>query len=101
MIGWGEAEAAQTLPGEGRSKSALEVLDFATPRQRCLAAARARGQTRRGSSCASARALPVKTLCEVLGLAVTDVFGERTRAADDGSENVWQRWSRSPAWRTR
>jgi len=38
--------------------------------------------------------LPVNTLCEVLGLVVTDVFGERTviRAADAG-DNAWQRWS--------
>jgi hypothetical protein len=38
--------------------------------------------------------LPVNTLCEVLGLVITDVFGERTiiRAADHG-ENTWQRWS--------
>jgi hypothetical protein len=39
--------------------------------------------------------LPVNTLCEVLGLVITDVFGERTlvRAADEGPENDWQRWS--------
>ena len=39
--------------------------------------------------------LPVNTLCEVQGLVVTDVFGERTliRAADEGMENTWQRWS--------
>lgn len=39
-------------------------------------------------------ALPVNTLCEVLGLVVTDVFGERTviRAADEGDSD-WQRWS--------
>jgi hypothetical protein len=39
-------------------------------------------------------ALPVNTLCEVLALVVTDVFGERTviHAADDG-EAAWQRWS--------
>lgn len=38
--------------------------------------------------------LPVNTLCEVLGLVVTDVFGERTviRAADEG-DSAWQRWS--------
>lgn len=38
--------------------------------------------------------LPFNTLCEVLGLVVTDVFGERTtvRAADAG-DNAWQRWS--------
>ncbi|HEX8905463.1 MAG TPA: hypothetical protein VF771_11500 [Longimicrobiaceae bacterium] len=39
--------------------------------------------------------LPVNTLCEVMGLVITDVFGERTvvRAADEGDENRWQRWS--------
>jgi hypothetical protein len=38
--------------------------------------------------------LPVNTLCEVLGLIVTDVFGDRTviRAADEG-DGAWQRWS--------
>jgi hypothetical protein len=38
--------------------------------------------------------LPVNTLCEVLGMVVTDVFGERTviRAADAG-DSAWQRWS--------
>lgn len=38
--------------------------------------------------------LPVNSLCEVLGLVVTDVFGERTviRAADEGAES-WRRWS--------
>jgi len=38
--------------------------------------------------------LPVNTLCEVQGLVVTNVFGERTviRAADEGEES-WQRWS--------
>ncbi|HEV2887932.1 MAG TPA: hypothetical protein VGX49_13545 [Jatrophihabitans sp.] len=38
--------------------------------------------------------LPVNTLCEVLGLVVTDVFGDRTviRAADEG-EGSWQSWS--------
>ena len=37
---------------------------------------------------------PANTLCEVLGLVVTDVFGERTiiRAADEGAAD-WQRWS--------
>ncbi len=37
----------------------------------------------------------VNTICEVKGLVVTDVFGERTliRAANEGNENVWQRWS--------
>ncbi len=40
-------------------------------------------------------ALPVNTLCEIKGLVVTDVFGERTliRAADEGADNDWQRWS--------
>src|SRR3569623_836721 len=39
--------------------------------------------------------LPVNTLCEVTSLVVTDVFGQRTliRAADDGPDNAWQRWS--------
>jgi hypothetical protein len=39
--------------------------------------------------------LPVNTLCEVLSLVVTDVFGDRTliRAADEGETNNWQRWS--------
>lgn len=39
--------------------------------------------------------LPVNTLCEVRSLVVTDVFGERLliRAADDGADNDWQRWS--------
>jgi hypothetical protein len=39
-------------------------------------------------------ALDVNTLCEVLGLVVTDVFGDRTviRAADEG-DGAWQRWS--------
>jgi hypothetical protein len=39
--------------------------------------------------------MPVNTICEVKGLVVTDVFGERTwiRAANDGDENIWQRWS--------
>ena len=38
--------------------------------------------------------LPVNSLCEVLGLVVTDVFGERTvvGAADEGAES-WRRWS--------
>ena len=40
-------------------------------------------------------AMEVNTLCEVKGLVVTDVFGERTliRAADEGEESNWQRWS--------
>ena len=39
--------------------------------------------------------LPVNTLCEITGLVVTDVFGDRTliRAADAGEDNNWQRWS--------
>ena len=39
--------------------------------------------------------MPVNTLCEVLGLVVTDVFGDRTLvpAANAAPENVWQRWS--------
>ena len=39
--------------------------------------------------------LPVNTLCEVLGLVITDVFGDRALigAADDGEQNAWQRWS--------
>lgn len=39
-------------------------------------------------------ALAVNTPCEVLGLVVTDVFGDRTaiRAADEGG-SAWQRWS--------
>lgn len=39
--------------------------------------------------------MAVNTLCEVKGLVITDVFGDRTLigAADEGSENSWQRWS--------
>ncbi len=39
--------------------------------------------------------LPVNTLCEIKGLVITDVFGDRTLilAADEGEENNWQRWS--------
>jgi hypothetical protein len=39
--------------------------------------------------------IKANTLCEVVALVVTDVFGERTliRAADEGEENNWQRWS--------
>lgn len=39
--------------------------------------------------------MPVNTLCEVQGLVVTDVFGDRTliQAADEGADNDWQRWS--------
>jgi hypothetical protein len=39
--------------------------------------------------------MPVNTLCEVRGLVITDVFGDRTlvQAADEGQANDWQRWS--------
>jgi hypothetical protein len=39
--------------------------------------------------------LPVNSMCEVKGLVLTDVFGERTliRAADEGADSEWQRWS--------
>ena len=39
--------------------------------------------------------MEANTLCEVRALVITDVFGERTliRAADEGEENNWQRWS--------
>lgn len=39
--------------------------------------------------------LPVNTLCEVKGLVVTDVFGDRTliRAANASNGSEWQRWS--------
>ena len=39
--------------------------------------------------------MKANTLCEVRALVVTDVFGERTlvRAADEGEDNNWQRWS--------
>jgi hypothetical protein len=39
--------------------------------------------------------MPVNNLCEVLGLIVTDVFGDRTLVppANAAPENVWQRWS--------
>jgi hypothetical protein len=39
--------------------------------------------------------LRVNSLCQVKGLVVTDVFGERTliRAADEGQDSQWQRWS--------
>ena len=39
--------------------------------------------------------MPVNHLCEVLGLVVTDVFGDRTLVppANGAAENVWQRWS--------
>jgi len=40
-------------------------------------------------------ALAVNTLCEIDGLVVTDVFGDRqlVRPAGTGSENDWQHWS--------
>jgi hypothetical protein len=40
-------------------------------------------------------AMQVNTLCEIKGLVITDVFGDRTlvRAADEGEENNWQHWS--------
>jgi len=39
--------------------------------------------------------LPANSLCNILGLVVTDAFGERTviGAADAGDANAWQRWS--------
>jgi hypothetical protein len=39
--------------------------------------------------------MQVNTLCEIKGLVITDVFGDRTvvRAADEGEDNDWQRWS--------
>lgn len=39
--------------------------------------------------------MPVNNLCEVLGLVVTDVFGDRTLVppANAAAENIWQRWS--------
>ena len=39
--------------------------------------------------------MKANTLCEVRVLVITNVFGERTliRAADEGEENNWQRWS--------
>ena len=39
--------------------------------------------------------MQVNTLCEIKGLVITDVFGDRTliQAADEGEENKWQRWS--------
>ena len=39
--------------------------------------------------------LPVNSLCQVEGLVVTDVFGDRTliRAANDATDTQWQRWS--------
>lgn len=39
--------------------------------------------------------MPVNTLCEIKGLVVTDVFGDRTlvQAAGEGESSEWQRWS--------
>jgi hypothetical protein len=39
--------------------------------------------------------MQVNTLCEVKGLVIRDVFGDRTlvRAADEGEDNNWQHWS--------
>ena len=39
--------------------------------------------------------MDVNTLCEILGLVVTDVFGDRTLVppANAPAEDVWQRWS--------
>jgi hypothetical protein len=39
--------------------------------------------------------LPVNSLCQVTGLVVTDVFGDRTlvREADQADETKWQQWS--------
>ena len=39
--------------------------------------------------------MQVNTLCEIKGLVITDVFGDRTliQAADEGADNNWQRWS--------
>jgi hypothetical protein len=39
--------------------------------------------------------MPVNTLCEIKGLVITDVFGDRhlVRAADEGDHANWQRWS--------
>ncbi len=40
-------------------------------------------------------ALQVNTLCQIAGLVITDVFGDRTliQAADEGEESNWQHWS--------
>jgi hypothetical protein len=40
-------------------------------------------------------AMQVNTLCEIKGLVITDVFGDRTlvQAADEGEDNNWQHWS--------
>lgn len=39
--------------------------------------------------------MEVNSLCEIKGLVITDVFGDRTlvQAADEGPESQWQRWS--------
>ena len=39
--------------------------------------------------------IPVNTICEIKGLVVTDVFGDRTLipAAGEGEENDWQHWT--------
>jgi hypothetical protein len=37
--------------------------------------------------------LPVNSLCEILGLVVTDVFGERTLIGAAAERNAWERWS--------
>lgn len=39
--------------------------------------------------------MQANTLCEIKGLVITDVFGDRTlvQAADEGDESKWQRWS--------
>lgn len=39
--------------------------------------------------------MQVNTLCEIKALVITDVFGDRTlvKAADEGDDNDWQRWS--------
>lgn len=39
--------------------------------------------------------LDVNTLCEIKGIVVTDVFGQKTfiRAAGRGTESNWQRWA--------
>jgi hypothetical protein len=39
--------------------------------------------------------IPVNTLCEIKGLVVTDVFGDRTliRRGNENKESDWQRWS--------
>jgi hypothetical protein len=39
--------------------------------------------------------MPVNSLCQVMGLVVTDVFGDRTLIppANEANEEQWQRWS--------